>query len=209
MSVGISIEVRENQSITTIDWWSIAGFVIPDFEVRDLAPFDIGYDAQGQKAAAFQAQGIIEARSTLLDHSKMKCRRVCDRLDLIGRVRGLIFYRNCRPVDDIDRLREGITEIGIAGAAIANKPTRIHVQMCKVRQPWALDRRNGAAWQVPEHLQIYWLPAHLDQECVEKILMTELVSGVLINVRRHVLINALQRVSVRAVSIDKVRILLP
>ena len=81
--------------------------------------------------------------------------------------------------------------------------------MHQIGQAPSLNRSDRAARQRAELFEVDRLLAHFDQEGVEKILMAELVGGVLGDVGGHVLVDVLQGVPVWPFEVCEFSILLP
>src|SRR6185503_7559225 len=207
--VWVQVEVRKNQPVATVHGGSISGFVIPDLEVGDLRAADAGDDAQCQQAAALKAKRVVKAGPSLLDHREVERRRIGDGLDLVGGVKALVLNRDGWPINYVDRLFETVAKVRIVRAAVAKKPTGVHVEVSEVGQPSGLDRGNRTARQSAERFQVHRLLVHFDQERVQEILMAEFVRRVLRDVSGHVIVNGFQGVGERPVQIGELRILLP
>ena len=73
-------------------------------------------------------------------------------LDRVG-ARHHVLQRNRRPVRDVDELREGIAEVRVSFAPIAQPPARIHVELIEVGQAFDFRRtRRLAARQRAENI---------------------------------------------------------
>ena len=130
-------------------------------------------------------------------------------LHLIARVEAWVLNRNARPIHDVDHLPEAVAEVRIARTAVAQIPTGIHVEVHQVGQSPGVYRSYRTACERAEWLQIHRLPVHFSQKRVEKILMTELVVGILGDVGWHVLVNRFQSLPIGAIKVGKFGVLLP
>ena len=79
----------------------------------------------------------------------------------------------------------------------------------RVGQSPGLYRSYRTACERAEWLQIHRLPVRFSQKRVEKILMTELVVGILGDVGWHVLVNRFQSLPIGAIEVGKFGVLLP
>ena len=81
----------------------------------------------------------VEAVATLFNGRKMKSGGIRDRLKEVGIVQIIIGSGNCRMLPNRqsgDRLREGVTEIGVLGAAaVPSPPTGVQRELREVCEP--------------------------------------------------------------------------
>src|SRR5206468_11418546 len=80
-----------------------------------------------------------EAVATLFDSRKMKSGGIRDRLKEVGIIQIIIGSGNCRMLPNRqsgNRLREGVTEIGVLGAAaVPSPPTSVQSELREVCEP--------------------------------------------------------------------------
>ena len=96
--------------------------------------------------------------------------------------------RNC-----LRKLEIGIEVRVLVAAAVASPPTGIQSKLHEVCKPrLSAGTSSGAARQSAELIQIDWLRAFRDQICVQEILVSELILGIVMDVLGHVPIQDLQ-----------------
>ena len=149
------VEIGKHQAIAAVHRGSVACLVIPDFEVRHFTAFDARDDSEREAAAALEAERVVKAGAALLDHRKVERRGIGDGLNLVGSIEALILNRDRRTIHDVHHLLERVAEVWIAGTAVAQIPTGVHVEVHQIRQPRCLQRCHGTAWQRAEEFEIH------------------------------------------------------
>src|SRR5437899_7385812 len=95
------------------------------------------------------------------------------------------------------QVRDGVfkraSEVGVFRAAVPIPPLRVHLQLLQIRKPAVLWHAGyPAGWQNGEVAQIDGLRALRCQIIVEKLMMADLVVGVVGDVLRHVTVEHLK-----------------
>src|SRR5437879_13685915 len=100
---------------------------------------DADQDSQDLNVSGPLRHRGIDAVATLFDRWKMESRRVGNRLKEVRVLQVIIGSGNCRMLPNRqsgDRLREGVTEIGILGAAaVPSPPTSVQRELREVCEP--------------------------------------------------------------------------
>src|SRR5690348_4938039 len=121
----------------------------------------------------------------------MESGRAGDGLDVVSGGEVTIVSGNRRKLpgkQTRDGLREGVTEIGILGAAaVACPPTGIHGELHEVGEPSdVLGAGRFTAWQRTKLIQIDWICALRSQVGIEEVHVTELILGIVVDILGHV-----------------------
>src|SRR5207253_1883072 len=97
----------------------------PGLKVHCLRGADADQDSKDFHVSCPLRHRRVEAVATLFDSRKMKSGGIRDRLKEVGIIQIIIGSGNCRMLPNRqsgDRLREGVTEIGVLGAAAVPSP---------------------------------------------------------------------------------------
>src|SRR5271156_384975 len=121
----------------------------------------------------------------------MKCRYVCDGLNVVGRPKKIgVGDGNGGHLVKRDRLWEGGAEIGIRPAAIADEPTGVDVELREVGQPASARRSCGrAAWQSVKLNEIDWVRAFGCEIGVDEGSVANFIQCVALDVLRAIAIE--------------------
>src|SRR5262249_35758970 len=88
----------------------------------------------------------------------------------------------------------------MAVVAIARPPAGVDGKLRQVSEPSSfqcrIDSRRGAAHPSTKRVEVCGSSSMKDQVCVEKVLMTDFVIGVVVDIYGHVLVKHLQGFSV-------------
>src|SRR6266702_4945591 len=196
---GRGIEVRKHQPIGGVGQSRrIARLVMPGLKMGCLGGADTQQDAQHFWMGDPLSQRWVEAGATLLDKTKVEARCVGNRLEVILRVQVGIVSGNRRKLpckQPRDGLREGVTEIGILGAAaVAGPPTGVHGELHEVGQPSLvlLCACGLTAPQRAKPLQVDGIGTLGDQVGVEEREVADLILGIVVDILVHVPIEHFQ-----------------
>jgi hypothetical protein len=182
------VEIRKGQSVTRICHrrhgrrYCVARKVHPFQEMSNFISANAEHDPQHFRARRFQTERGVQARSALLNHAKMKRRRVGNHLNVIGgfRIRTGFGNRRKLPGEQIrQRLREGRPKIRVGGAAVPRVPTRIHCKLRQVGQPSRLLSPGSlAARQSAKPVEIHWFRSGVDQISVQELGVARLIQSI-------------------------------
>src|SRR5512142_388422 len=139
-----------------------------------LGRADAEEDTQYLPTGHSLCQGGVEAGSPLLDHRKVKPRRVGNRLEVVFGFQVSIRPGDCRELalkQSWYRLWKGVPKIRVLGAtAVTCPPTRINGELHEIGEPaHLLCTRRFAARQRAEFVQIDRRPALCYQIRVDKM----------------------------------------
>ncbi len=117
----------------------ITRLIRPGLKVHCLRGADADQDSQDLHVSGPLRHRGIEAVATLFDRWKMESRRVGNRLKEVRVLQVIIGSGNCRMLPNRqsgDRLREGVTQIGVLGAAaVPSPPTGVQRELREVCEP--------------------------------------------------------------------------
>src|SRR6202041_3852549 len=122
------------------DLHTVASEIYPFQEVRDLVSADAEGDFKDLRIRHFLTHACIEARTALLDVAEVKAGYLRGSLPVVvslevgvgGPVEIVVVPGNGRNIVESDGLRKRRAEVWIGGAAVANEPAGVDVEMHQI-----------------------------------------------------------------------------